>query len=90
MNRARRKAIANLIDRLDTLKGVADEIRSDLETIKDEERDGFENLSEGFKEGDRGQAMEAAADALEEAVGAMDEIGDSIDQAVENLNTASA
>ena len=90
MNKARRKAIANLIDRLDTLKGVADEIRSDLETIKDEEREAFENLSESFQEGDRGQAMEAAADALEEAVGAIDEIGDSIDQGIEHLNTASA
>lgn len=90
MNKARRKAISDLIDRLDTLKGLADEIRSDLEAIKDEEREAFENLSESFQGSDRGQAMEAAADALEEAVGALDEIGGNVDQAVESLNTASA
>lgn len=47
-------------------------------------------MSESFQGSDRGQAMEAAADALEEAVSALDEIGGTIDQAVESLNTASA
>ncbi|GAA5666925.1 hypothetical protein Brsp07_05447 [Brucella sp. NBRC 14130] len=90
MNKARRKAIADLIDRLDTLKGIADEIRSEVETIKDAESEAFENLSESFQGSERGQAMEAAAYALEDAVGAMDEIGSTIDQAVGYLNTASA
>lgn len=90
MNRARRKAIANLVVRLDIFKRLADEIRSDLETIKDAEREAFENLSGGLQEVDRGQAMVAAADALEEAEGAMDEIVDTIHQVVEHLITASA
>ena len=90
MNKARRKAIADLIDRLDTLKAIADEIRSEVETIKGAESEAFENLSESFQGSERGQAMEAAAYALEDAVGAMDEIGSTIDQAVGYLNTASA
>lgn len=74
MNKARRSQIDELIEKLEA---HAMEI-NDLET---DEQDAFDNLPEGFQDGDRGEAMQSAIDALAEA-------GSSIDEAVEYLKEA--
>ncbi len=80
MNKARRAeldkvlAILNVIDIGEAL-GI-------LEEAEGEERDGFENLSEGLQASERGQAMEAcdtlgsAQESLNEAVAKIEEARD--------------
>lgn len=84
MNKERRKAIQDLIDTAqalsETLEGegelrVTEEVRSDLsaladdiENIRDEEQDYYDNMPEGFQNGDKGQNAEAAVQALDEAI----------------------
>jgi len=67
MNNARRKEIDKAI-------GMLEEAKSILETVASEERGAFDNLSENLQNGERGQAMERAADALDEAVSSLDDV----------------
>lgn len=59
MNNARRKVLNTIIS---TLEQVA----SDIETVKDEEQEAFDNMPDGAQQGDKGQAMESAIQELED------------------------
>lgn len=76
MNDARRKAIADIRERLDA-------IRSDIETIASDERDAFDNMPESLQQGDRGQQSEAAADALDEAVSDLETLVAALEEATQ-------
>jgi hypothetical protein len=72
MNKARRKKIETIIERLADL-------RADLDNIQDEENMSFESLPENMQQGERGQAMEDKVATINEAM-------DELDSAVEKLN----
>lgn len=71
MNREQRKEIKELIKQLEIVKDKIDSIR-------DDEEDKFDNLSEGLQATMRGQDMEDAIGNLEDAI-------DNIAEAVANL-----
>lgn len=66
MNKEDRKAVERIVGELNSLKDEIEELRS-------QEQDKFDNMSEGLQAGDTGQAIEAAATALENAHSAIDE-----------------
>ncbi|MER9706050.1 hypothetical protein NKJ10_17645 [Mesorhizobium sp. M0204] len=74
MNNARRTAIAALADRIG-------EIKAELETLRDEENDYFDNMPESFQCGDKGQVAEAA-------VASMDDALSELEGAIDNLNSS--
>lgn len=88
MNQQQRKTLQNAISALtpfadadhclevgaDAVIDAVDEAKSVFEDIAQEERDKFDNLPEGFQNGDRGAAMEEAADALESAVSDLENV----------------
>lgn len=76
MNNTRRKQIQEIIDKLEELK-------SDVEMLKDEEQEAFDNLPEGIQASERGEAMETAAYNLEEAYDYMDSVIDSLTESIE-------
>lgn len=85
MNAQRRKALAALIDRIEELGAARDTLRDELETIRDEEQDAFDNMPEGLQQGDKGQAMEEAIGIIEEAITNLENIDvDSIVSSVDN------
>lgn len=73
MNKDRRKAIGNIYDKLI-------DIQSDLECIRDEEQEAFDNLPESIQYSERGERMEEYISSLEEAL-------DYVDYAVESLDS---
>jgi len=86
MNAQRRKALADLMDRLTPLAATITDIKDALETIRDEEQESFDNMPEGLQQGDRGQAMEEAISTLDSAIDDLenfdiDNIVSSIDEA---------
>lgn len=84
MNKQRRKDIADLVKRLAAARSDVDEILSDIEAVKDEEQESFDNLPEGLQASEQGQATEAAVTALEEAHSALDDFDfDSIEGSLE-------
>lgn len=72
MNKQRRKAIGDIYDKLI-------DIQSDLEYIRDEEQEAFDNLPESIQYSERGERMEEYISSLEEAL-------DYVDYAVESLD----
>lgn len=74
MNRTRREKIDSLIEQLDVLK-------SDIESLTDDEQTAYENLPETIQTGNRGELMMSAIDNLESAVS-------SVEEAIDYLNEA--
>ncbi len=74
MNRTRREKIDSLIEQLDVLK-------SDIESLTDDEQTAYDNLPETIQTGNRGELMMSAIDNLESAVS-------SVEEAVDYLNEA--
>lgn len=72
MNKQRRKAIGDIYDKLI-------DIQSDLEYIRDEEQEAFDNLPESIQYSERGEKMEEYISSLEEAL-------DNVGYAVESLD----
>ena len=72
MNKDRRKAIGDIYDKLI-------DIQSDLEYIRDEEQEAFDNLPESIQYSERGERMEEYISNLEEAL-------DNVGYAVESLD----
>lgn len=67
MNQARRRVIAEVLNELADL-------RSRIESVQSDEQDAYDNMPEGLRESDRGQAAEEACSNLENALSAFDEI----------------
>ena len=82
MNVSQRKTIEEIKTKLETLKSQAEEIGGELQQMADDEREKFYNMPEGLQSGEKGQAIETAADALGEAASALEngEIGEAITQ----------
>lgn len=97
MNKDRRKKLSEIIDRindlkpkLDELKQLKEDIARDLEAIKDEEQEAFDNLAESFQQGEKGQDMEAAIDNMTTAYDALESIDldADLDDVISNIDDA--
>lgn len=74
MNKARRKAIREVVAKLESL-------RDEVESLLNEEQDYYDNMPESFQNGDKGQAASDAISYMESASGY-------IDNAIEELGCA--
>jgi prefoldin subunit 5 len=66
MNKKRREAIDDLVNKINEIKEAA-------ESLRDEEQEAFDNMPESLQQGDKGQAMEEAISNLDDAVNALEE-----------------
>jgi hypothetical protein len=76
MNKQRRTQLDQLQNRLTALNlptvfAELSDISAELETLRDEEQDAFDNLPESLQAGDKGQAMSDAIDAMDAAVSSL-------------------
>lgn len=76
MNKSRRKELSRIAEQLETLY-------LDLDAVACEERDAYDNLPESLQEGERGCAMEEAADELDDICGELDELRQRIESVVD-------
>jgi alcohol dehydrogenase YqhD (iron-dependent ADH family) len=67
MNKERRETIARLSKRFYELQDELEDIRFEIENVKDEEQEYFDNMPENLQVSDRGVSAESAVDALEQA-----------------------
>ena len=68
-----------------TLKGYVeslDEIKSNIETMMEDEQSKLDNMPEGLQESERGEAMQEAIDALESAADLCEELDDALNEAL--------
>lgn len=73
MNAQRRKKLQGIEAQLNA-------IVTEIENIKDEEQEAFDNLSESLQGGEKGQAMEANVEHLDEAANAAGEAANHISE----------
>ena len=73
MNKERRKRIEKAIETLN-------EVQNELEDIKAEEEDYFDNIPENMQSGEKAEISEAAIDSLEEAISAVEEAYNSLEE----------
>lgn len=90
MNRERRAQLAKLRAQLETLRGEVAAISEAIEEVRDGEADALEAMPDSLKEGERGQAMQAAIDQLEEAASDLDSFGETVDDIASKLEEAAA
>ncbi len=65
MNSNRRKQIEKIFEKLS-------ELSEQIEAIKDDEQEAFDNIPESLKDGERAQESEASIDLLDEAMESCD------------------
>lgn len=66
MNAKRRKAIDKIVSKLE-------ELQADLERVREEEQDAYDNTPESLQESDRYSESEEAISAMEDADGSIQE-----------------
>jgi hypothetical protein len=88
MNAQGRKLIQALISTVEEAHSkLSDEVRDELAGLAEEEREKFDNMSEGLQATERGQEIGEAADALEEAALYLDQAFEALDKIIEQLKT---
>ena len=76
MNKARRKRIQELKDKLL-------DILTEIEGIKDDEQEAYDSLPESFQDGDKGSKMSEAVDNLDSAYSSLEEVGEYLEEAMQ-------
>lgn len=76
MNKYRRNRLQKIYDAISA-------IQADLEEVRDEEQEAFDNMPEGLQCSERGEAMETALSELEDALYSMEEMLEHIETAQE-------
>lgn len=85
MNKARRKAIAELVATLSDLLGKLEDAQASTSAIAEEEREYYDNMPESLQGGDKGQAASDSADALEAASESISESMSTLEDAITSL-----
>lgn len=75
MNNDRRARIQALIDKLE-------DIKEDIDFIKDEEQESYDNMPENFQAGERGDKAQEAIDNLDYAYSQIDEVREYLEEAL--------
>jgi hypothetical protein len=86
VNKDRRKALSDLVDRIGLMSGMRDDIVSELEALKDEEQEYFDNMPESLQGGDKGQLAEQSISSMDDAINELD--GMQFDDAISNIESA--
>lgn len=74
MNNTRRKHLRDLIEKMEGIK-------SEIEEIRTEEEEYYNNMPEAFQDGDKGDRAQTVIEYLDEAMTAADDV-------IENLTSA--
>jgi len=89
MNKTTRKRLAEINVKLEIISSGLRSLVDDLEGCRDDEREKYDNLSEGLQQSERGYGIERSADELDNACSELDSILQSLEIAIEYLNNAS-
>jgi DNA repair exonuclease SbcCD ATPase subunit len=68
-------------EQIEELKGKLADVQSQLETIRDEEQDYFDNMPEGLQAGEKGDKATEAIDNIDSAINETEVAQDSLEEA---------
>lgn len=76
MNNIRRKALGEIRDKLESIKG-------DIEMLRDEEQEFIDNMPENLQGGDKATIAENAVNEMDNAINSLEDACNSVDEAKE-------
>lgn len=82
MNRARRKNIYKVVEEINNLIGLLEETKENLEDIKSEEEEYYDNIPENLQNSINAENSLTAQDNLEEAIYKIDNAIDCLTDAI--------
>lgn len=85
MNKKRRKALGEVMKKIEELQSSLSELLGDLEAIREEEEEYRDNIPENLQDSDKYWKADAAVDALVSAYDALDAADSDMDEAVGNI-----
>ena len=98
MNAQRRKALKQIVKDLEEAKDAAakldatlSDVKGDLESLRDEEQEYYDNMPESMQGGDKGDTAQTAINAMEEALSSLedlDDLADKFDSAITSCEEA--
>lgn len=88
MNAPRRKKLQAIIEAIEELKSQLEDQSSDLEELKDEEMEYFENIPENLQSSERYERAETSSSALEEAYDTLSELLDQLGDVTSSIEEA--
>lgn len=86
MNKDRRKALSDLVDRIGLMSGMRDDIVSELEALKQEEQEYFDNMPESLQGDDKGRLVEQSISSMDDAINELESM--QFDDAINNIESA--
>lgn len=60
----------------DSLSSEVVQYKADIQAVRDEEEEAYDNLPDGLRDGSRGDSMQEAMTYMDEAISKLDEIGE--------------
>lgn len=69
--------------RLGEVRDSLDDIITQIEELKDEEQEAYDNLPEGLQQTERGDKMQTAIETMEEAISAIGDVQQTIEEAAQ-------
>ncbi|MGO8332109.1 hypothetical protein ACC778_08285 [Rhizobium ruizarguesonis] len=90
MNKVRRKSLQKLLDQMLPMEAVIEELKYDIEALRDEEQEYLDAMPSSIGESPRGEAACAAIEALEEAMGLLQEMQSDVAEAAGKVEEAMA
>jgi len=76
MNKTRRKQLSGIVD---NLRDLMDE----LESVKNEEQEAFDNMPEGLQYSERGEVVGINIDSMDDAVSSLSDVIDALTEIIE-------
>ncbi|OHV78551.1 hypothetical protein [Rhizobium sp. LCM 4573] len=74
MNKARRKQIEIVKERIAALLAEAEEIRAEVESIRDDEQEYRDAMPDSLADGEKGEKADCAIEALDQVVNDLDSL----------------
>lgn len=74
MNKIRRKELASIVAKLETLDAIRLEISEMLESVIDEEQEALDNLPESLQDSEKGQQMQEYIDSMTDVLDNLENI----------------
>jgi predicted nucleic acid-binding Zn-ribbon protein len=85
MDTASRKAVKTAKEKIEVVRSHVEDLQSELETLKDQEQEFFDDMPGRSQESEKGIKAEANVSKFEDAVQSLD-LGSSFDDAVRALD----
>lgn len=88
MNKARRKKIQDISEKLEIIREHITEIKCEIEEIRDDEQEYLQFMPENFQNSIKGQSAESAIEALDDTINEISNFDESFDNVISYLYKA--